>query len=219
MTSRCPETVPPDASRVVEEAIAAVARGEMVVVTDDDDRENEGDLIMAADHVTPEAVTFMIIHGRGLICLAMTEADAGALALPPMVENSEDHMATAFTVSIDGTPATGVTTGISASDRAETIRRAVARKTHDIQRPGHVFPLVAMPGGVCQRRGHTEAAVDLARCAEREPMGVIVEIIGDDGEMLRGAALTQFAAEHGLVKTSIDALSRYLEGGAAHVDR
>jgi 3,4-dihydroxy-2-butanone 4-phosphate synthase len=219
LNSRTNEIVCQEAPAPVEEAIAAIARGEIVVVTDDDDREDEGDLVMAADHVTPEAVTFMITRGRGLVCLAVTGADAHALALPPMVEHNEDHLGTAFTVSIDGTPATGVTTGISARDRAETIRRAVSGKRDELQRPGHVFPLVAVPGGVLERRGHTEAAVDLARCAGRIPMGVIVEIIRDDGEMLRGEALERFADDHGLVKTSIDALSLHLQEDVARGDR
>ena len=190
-------------------AVAAIARGEMVVVVDDEHRENEGDLIIAADHVTPQIVNFMITHGRGLVCLALDEGRAAELRLDPMVEKNEDHQSTAFTVSIDGTPAHGVTTGISASERATTIHLAVSGDANDLARPGHVFPLIARPGGVLERPGHTEASVDLARLAGCAPAGVIVEIIGVDGEMLRLDALRGFAAEHGLVLTSIAQLVRH----------
>jgi 3,4-dihydroxy-2-butanone 4-phosphate synthase len=189
-------------------AVAAIARGEMVVVVDDEDRENEGDLIVAAEHVTPRIVNFMITHGRGLVCLALDERRAAELRLHPMVERNEDHQSTAFTVSIDGTPAHGVTTGISASERATTIHLAVSGHADDLARPGHVFPLVARPGGVLERPGHTEASVDLARLAGCSPAGVIVEIIGPDGEMLRLDGLREFAARHDLVLTSIEALVR-----------
>ncbi|MBD8704941.1 3,4-dihydroxy-2-butanone-4-phosphate synthase [Frigoribacterium sp. CFBP9039] len=190
-------------------AIDAIGRGEMVVVVDDEDRENEGDLIVAAEHVTPQIVNFMITHGRGLVCLALDEGRAAELRLDPMVEKNEDHQSTAFTVSIDGTPAHGVTTGISASERATTIHLAVSGDANDLARPGHVFPLIARPGGVLERPGHTEASVDLARLAGCAPAGVIVEIIGVDGEMLRLDALREFAAEHGLVLTSIAELVRH----------
>lgn len=201
----------PDAARVspAAEAIAAVARGEMVVVVDDEDRENEGDLVVAADHATPQVVNFMITHGRGLVCLSIDERRAEDLRLDPMVARNEDHQSTAFTVSIDGTPAHGVTTGISASERATTIHLAVTGRADDLARPGHVFPLIARPGGVLERPGHTEASVDLARLAGCSPAGVIVEIIGDDGEMLRLDELRVFAARHGLVLTTIEALRRH----------
>jgi len=201
----------PAAARVspAAEAIAAVARGEMVVVVDDEDRENEGDLVVAADHATPQVVNFMITHGRGLVCLSIDERRADDLRLDPMVARNEDHQSTAFTVSIDGTPAHGVTTGISASERATTIHLAVTGRADDLARPGHVFPLVARPGGVLERPGHTEASVDLARLAGCSPAGVIVEIIGDDGEMLRLDELRVFAARHGLVLTTIEALRRH----------
>lgn len=201
----------PAAARIspAAEAIAAVARGEMVVVVDDEDRENEGDLVVAADHATPQVVNFMITHGRGLVCLSIDERRADDLRLDPMVARNEDHQSTAFTVSIDGTPAHGVTTGISASERATTIHLAVTGRADDLARPGHVFPLVARPGGVLERPGHTEASVDLARLAGCSPAGVIVEIIGDDGEMLRLDELRVFAARHGLVLTTIEALRRH----------
>jgi 3,4-dihydroxy-2-butanone 4-phosphate synthase len=181
---------------------------EMPVVVDDEDRENEGDLIVAADHVTPRIVNFMITHGRGLVCLALDGRRAAELRLDPMVERNEDHQSTAFTVSIDGTLAHGVTTGISASERATTIHLAVSGQADDLARPGHVFPLVARPGGVLERPGHTEASVDLARLAGCSSAGVIVEIIGPDGEMLRLDGLREFAAEHDLVLTSIESLVR-----------
>lgn len=194
-------------------AIEAVARGELVVVVDDEDRENEGDLIMAADLVTPQSINFMITHGRGLVCLSLTPERAHALNLPPMVEANEDHMGTAFTISIDGTRSRGVTTGISASERATTIGLAVSGSATDLQRPGHVFPLIAKDGGLRRRQGHTEASVDIARAAGRTPAGVIVEIVGDDGEMLRRDDLRVFADNHGLVMTSIALLRDHLVNG------
>ncbi|MDQ1131042.1 3,4-dihydroxy-2-butanone-4-phosphate synthase [Microbacterium sp. SORGH_AS_0888] len=190
-------------------AIAAIARGEMVVVVDDEDRENEGDLIMAAEHVTASAINYMITKGKGLVCLALTAPRALELELPPMVSRNEDHMGTAFTVSIDADPSHGVHTGISAAERAKTIKLALTGEPQDFRRPGHVFPLIARPGGVLERRGHTEAAVDLARLAGCAAAGVIVEIIGEDGEMLRLESLKQFAHEQGLLITSIDLLQRY----------
>ena len=167
------------------EAIAAIARGEMVVVVDDEDRENEGDLVAAADHATPEVINFMITHGRGLVCLSLTAERASQLALPPMVARNEDHMETAFTVSVDGTAG-------------------------DLQRPGHIFPLIARRGGVLTRQGHTEASVDLARLAGCQPAGVIVEIIGEDGEMRRLDSLVVFARTYGLLITSIEKLHAHL---------
>lgn len=140
------------------EAIAAIARGEIVVIVDDEDRENEGDLVAAADHADAGVINFMITHGRGLVCLALPAARAAELELPPMVPHNEDHMGTAFTVSIDGTPARGVTTGISAGERATTIGLALTGTASDLQRPGHIFPLIARDGGVLTRTGHTEAS-------------------------------------------------------------
>lgn len=189
-----------------QDAVAAVARGEMVIVVDGEDRENEGDLVMAADLVTPEDVNFMITHGKGLVCVSLTEDRARELDLPPMVQQNEDHMGTAFTVSVDGSEQNGISTGISASERARTIALLTSGTAGDLQRPGHVFPLVARNGGVLERQGHTEASVDLARAAGRTPAGVIVEIVGPDGEMLRRDALADFAAEHELVMTSIEAV-------------
>lgn len=193
----------------IREVIAAIGRGEMVVMVDDEDRENEGDLV-AAEHATSDVVAFMITHGRGLVCLALTAARARELDLPPMVAVNGDHHGTAFTVSIDGTPANGVTTGISAAERATTIALAVTGSAHDLQRPGHIFPLIARDGGVLVRPGHTEASVDVARLAGCSPAGVIVEIIGEDGEMLRRDALRRFATRHGLLMTSIEQLRTYL---------
>ncbi|WP_415854203.1 3,4-dihydroxy-2-butanone-4-phosphate synthase [Sinomonas sp. G460-2] len=195
-----------------EAAIEAISLGEMVVVVDDEDRENEGDLVVAAEHATAAVINFMITHGKGLVCLSMTPERAAVLALPPMVERNEDSMGTAFTVSIDGTRANGVTTGISASERARTIALALTGTADDLVRPGHVFPLVARAGGVLERPGHTEASVDLARLAGCRPAGVIVEIIGEDGEMLRLTDLVGFAAQHGLLLTSIELLRAYLAG-------
>lgn len=194
----------------IPEAVAAIARGDMIVVVDDEDRENEGDLVMAADHVTPEAVNFMITHGRGLVCMPITGEHAERLGLPPMVEKNEDSHGTAFTVSVDGTPAHGVSTGISASDRATTIRLALGGNIADLQRPGHVFPLIAKDGGVVERQGHTEASIEFARLAGLRPAGVIVEIIGPDGEMLRLRGLAEFAHKHGLLLTTVERLRQYV---------
>lgn len=191
------------------EAIAAIARGEMIVVVDHEDRENEGDLVMAAEHTTPEAINFMITRGKGLVCLTLTAERAEQLRLPPMVAGNEDRLGTAFTVSIDADPRHGVRTGISAAERARTILLTLTGTAGDFRRPGHVFPLVARAGGVLTRPGHTEASVDLARLAGCAPTGVIVEIIGDDGEMLRLEALRRFATAHGLLLTSIEQLRKH----------
>ena len=195
-----------------EKAIAAIARGELVVVVDDEDRENEGDLIVAAEYADAAAINFMITHGRGLVCLSLTAERAAQLDLPPMVERNEDHNGTAFTVSIDGTRENGVSTGISAFERARTIELALYGTASDLARPGHIFPLVAKDGGVLERPGHTEASVDLARFAGLQPAGVIVEIINPDGTMARLPQLVEFAAEHGLVLTSIEKLREYAAG-------
>ncbi len=192
----------------VEEALAAIARGEMVVVVDDENRENEGDLVMAASRVTPQAVNFMARHGRGLICVPLPAARLDELGLPPMVPAPEDHLGTAFTISVD---ARTVTTGISAAERARTIRALCdpATRPEDLQRPVHIFPLRAKAGGVLRRPGHTEAAVDLARLAGLEPAGVICEIMNEDGTMARLPQLQQMAAQHGLCLVSIADLIRY----------
>ncbi|MBM4142269.1 MAG: bifunctional 3,4-dihydroxy-2-butanone-4-phosphate synthase/GTP cyclohydrolase II [Lentisphaerae bacterium] len=194
----------------VEQVIAAVARGELVVVTDDEKRENEGDLIMAAEKVTPDAVNFMARHGRGLICAALTRERLGRLELQRMrTRGNGDAFGTAFMESVDA--AEGVGTGISAQDRARTIRTLVdpACGPRDLVSPGHTFPLEAAEGGVLRRAGHTEAAVDLARLAGLQPAGVICEILREDGHMARLAELRAFAAGHGLRITSIADLIAY----------
>ena len=194
----------------IEDAVTAIAQGQMVIVVDDEDRENEGDLLMAADCATPEAIAFMMRYGRGLICAPMTPERLDALEIPLMVKRNEDSMQTAFTVSVD--LAQGVSTGISASDRAATLRRLsdAGARASDFNRPGHVFPLRAVPGGVLVRQGHTEAAIDLALLAGHSPCGVICEIAKDDGEMARLPDLLRFAEDHGLLLVSIADLTRYL---------
>ena len=184
----------------IEDALAALRAGDMLVVVDDEDRENEGDLILAADKVTPEAINFMAQKGRGLICLALPASRIAALDLPMMVQRNTDAHETAFTVSIDAGPEFGVSTGISAADRAATIRVAIddAARPQDLRRPGHIFPLRAKDGGVLIRAGHTEAAVDLTRLAGQTPAGVICEILNEDGTMARLPQLVAFAQEHGL---------------------
>jgi 3,4-dihydroxy 2-butanone 4-phosphate synthase/GTP cyclohydrolase II len=193
----------------VAEAIERLRAGKMVIVVDDRDRENEGDLTMAADLVTPEAINFMASHGRGLICLAMTEERVEELRLPMMTHDNRSPHGTAFTVSIDARA--GVSTGISARERAQTVRVAVAPETKpdDLVTPGHIFPLRAKRGGVLVRSGHTEAAADLARLAGRTPAGVICEIMREDGEMARVADLETFAAQHDLGIVQIADLIQY----------
>jgi 3,4-dihydroxy 2-butanone 4-phosphate synthase / GTP cyclohydrolase II len=182
----------------IPELLDEIRAGRMVVVVDDEDRENEGDLIMAASLVRPEDVNFMARHARGLICLSLTRERCAQLRLPPMVSDNTSPYQTNFTVSIEA--AEGVTTGISAYDRAHTIRTAVRpdAQPHDLTQPGHVFPLAAQPGGVLTRAGHTEAACDLALLAGLEPAGVLVEILNEDGSMARRPQLEAFAREHGL---------------------
>lgn len=185
----------------VENALAAIRRGELVIVADDEDRENEGDLVCAAEKVTPDIVNFMAAHGRGLICLTLPPEAADRLELPLMSNGRwEDPNETAFTVSVDARAEHGVSTGISAADRARTIQVAVApdSRPSDLRRPGHVFPLRAKPGGVLQRVGQTEASVDLARMAELRPAGVICEILNPDGTMARRPELEEFARDHDL---------------------
>ena len=194
----------------VRDAIDAFARGEIVVVTDDDDRENEGDLVMAAEHITPEAINFMATQGRGLICLSMTGERLDDLELAPMAPDNTALGGTAFTVSID-LKGRGVTTGISAYDRAQTIRAAVDPGSYpdDFGRPGHIFPLRARDGGVLERRGQTEASVDLARLAGLYPAGVICEILNDDGTMSRLPDLIRFCQIHKLALITVADLARY----------
>jgi len=184
----------------VEQAIADVRAGKIVVVADDEGRENEGDLVAAAEKITPELINFMTVHGRGLICLTLTNERCEALGLQQMVEHNTEAHETAFTVSVDAAARFGVTTGISASDRAATMRVAIDPVTvpSDLRRPGHVFPLRARPGGVLQRVGQTEASVDLARLAGLVPAGVLCEVLNADGTMARRPELERFAAEHQL---------------------
>ena len=193
----------------IESAVEDIRQGKMVILVDDEDRENEGDLVMAAQHVTPEAINFMAKEGRGLICLSLTEERADLLELAPMVADNSCSFGTAFTVSIEAK--TGVTTGISAADRARTIQVAIAEESgaSDLARPGHVFPLRARKGGVLVRGGQTEGSVDLARLAGLEPAGVICEIMNDDGTMARMPHLKEFALKHGLKIVSIADLVAY----------
>ena len=193
----------------IQAAIADIRQGKMVILVDDEDRENEGDLVMAAEKVTPEAINFMAKEGRGLICLSLTEERADHLELPPMVSENSCSFGTAFTVSIEAK--TGVTTGISAADRARTIQVAVADDSiaTDLARPGHVFPLRAKQGGVLVRTGQTEGSVDMARLAGLKPAGVICEIMNDDGTMARMPQLKVFALKHGLKIVSIADLISY----------
>lgn len=189
----------------VDEAIEALRNGKVIIVADDDDREGEGDLVAAAQLVTPEIINFMALRGRGLICLALTGERCDQLGLPQMAERNTEELQTAFTVSIDADRRFGVTTGISARDRATTIQVALNPVTQptDLRRPGHVFPLRARPGGVLQRVGHTEASVDLARLAGLAPAGVICEILNPDGAMARRPDLEVMAREHDLVFVTV----------------
>ncbi len=193
-----PQTLAPVAISPVEDIVADMKAGRMVILVDEEDRENEGDLVLAADHVTPEAINFMARFGRGLICLTLTRERCERLQLPPMVPRNGTKMGTAFTVSIEA--AEGVTTGISAADRARTVQVAVAPNAQaaDLVQPGHIFPLQAVEGGVLMRAGHTEAGCDLAAMAGCSPSAVICEIMKDDGTMARLPDLQLFAAEHGL---------------------
>ncbi len=193
----------------VKEAVDEIRAGRMVVVVDDEDRENEGDLTLAAEFVTPEAINFMAKFGRGLICLTLTEERADYLRLGPMTRENTSRFGTAFTESIEAR--TGVTTGISAADRAHTIRVAIDPKatSHDLARPGHVFPLRARKGGVLVRAGQTEASVDLARMAGLVPAGVICEIMNEDGSMARVPDLVKFCEQHGLKMVTVAELIRY----------
>ena len=193
----------------IENAIAAIQRGELVVVVDDADRENEGDLIMAAEKVTPETMAFMIRHTSGVICMPMLGERLDDLRLPLMVAHNTEVQRTAFTISVDAVH--GTTTGISAGDRATTVRALIDPDTQpeDLARPGHIFPLRYREGGVLKRAGHTEAAVDLARLAGMQPAGVLAEVVNDDGTMSRLPQLERFATEHGLAMISIADLIRY----------
>src|SRR4030066_559671 len=193
----------------VKEAIDDIRNGKMVILVDDEDREDEGDLVMAAELVTPEAINFMAKHGRGLICLTLTEEKADHLQLPPMVRDNTSPFSTAVTVSIEARH--GVTTGISAKDRATTIRTAIAAdaRPEDLVRPGHVFPLRARKGGVMVRVGQTEGSVDLARIAGLKPAGVICEIMNEDGSMARLPELREFCKTHNMKIASVAKLIEY----------
>ncbi len=193
----------------IEEALDDIKKGKMVILVDDEDRENEGDLTMAAEKVTPEAINFMAIHGRGLICLSLTPERVEHLQLPLMTTDNTSSFGTAFTISIEAKK--GVTTGISAADRATTIKAAINPKARpeDLARPGHVFPLRSKPGGVLQRTGQTEGSVDLARLAGLYPAGVICEIMNDDGTMSRVPQLTEFARKHGMKIVTVKDLIAY----------
>ena len=194
----------------IEEAIEDIRQGKVIIVVDDEDRENEGDFLAAAELVTPEMINFMATHGRGLICAPLTEKRCHELELHSMVKNNTDHMETAFTVSVD-LKGHGVTTGISAADRAKTILALVNEDTkpHELARPGHIFPLTAKQGGVLRRTGHTEAAIDFARLAGFKPAGVIVEIMNEDGSMARLPELVEVAKKFNLKLVSIEDLVAY----------
>ncbi|MBJ7438868.1 MAG: 3,4-dihydroxy-2-butanone-4-phosphate synthase [Sphingopyxis sp.] len=197
----------------MEDGLAALARGEMVVVLDDKHRENEGDLIIAAEHATPEALAFIVRHTTGIVCVALEGERADALALDPMVHTNDDRHGTAFTISVDARR--GTSTGVSAADRAATIAALIDPETRpeDLMRPGHMFPLRARPGGVLERPGHTEAAVDMARLAGCGPAGVLCEIVSDDGSMARTPELLRFARQHGLCIVTIADLIVYRSEG------
>jgi 3,4-dihydroxy 2-butanone 4-phosphate synthase/GTP cyclohydrolase II len=209
MTEVSRETTRSSALSTIDEAVEEIRRGRMVIVVDDDHRENEGDLVMAAELCRPEDINFMVTHARGLVCAPLEEEQARRLALEPMVETNTDLHCTAFTVSVDAR--CGTTTGISASDRAITVRALAeeGRRAEDFRRPGHVFPLIARKGGVLKRAGHTEASVDLARHAGLRPAAVICEIMNEDGTMARLPHLIDFARRHGLRIVSIEDLIRY----------
>jgi 3,4-dihydroxy 2-butanone 4-phosphate synthase/GTP cyclohydrolase II len=203
----------------IPELVAELAAGRMVILVDEEDRENEGDLVLAADHVTPAAINFMARHARGLVCLTLTRERCERLHLPPMTSRNGTKHGTAFTVSIEA--ATGVTTGISAADRARTVQAAVAREARpsDLVQPGHVFPLLAQDGGVLMRAGHTEAGCDLAGMAGLTPAAVICEIMKDDGTMARLPDLQHFALEHGLKIGTIADLIGYRSRNETLIER
>ncbi len=203
----------------VQDIVADIRAGRMVILVDEEDRENEGDIVIAAEHITPEAINFMVKHARGLVCLTLTEARCKQLGLAQMARDNKTPYGTAFTVSIEA--AEGVTTGISAHDRARTVQAAVARnaKPEDIVQPGHIFPITAKPGGVLVRAGHTEAGCDLAALADLEPAAVICEVLKDDGSMARLPDLIEFAKEHGLKIGTIADLIHYRSQHETLVER
>ena len=195
--------------KLIEEAISRFKSGKMLIVVDDEDRENEGDFIISGEKVTPEDINFMMKYGRGLICTSVTSEKAKSLKLSPMVENNTEHQRTNFTVSVDSKD--NITTGISAKDRWQTLQVLLDDKSnpHDLVRPGHMFPLIAKEGGVLQRAGHTEACIDLARLAGHAPMGLLVEIVDEDGSMARMDKLKEIAKVHDLLIISIADLIEY----------
>jgi 3,4-dihydroxy 2-butanone 4-phosphate synthase / GTP cyclohydrolase II len=197
----------------IDHALQAMGAGEMVVVLDDKNRENEGDIIVAAEFATPQTLAFMVRHTTGIVCVALPGERLKALDLPPMVPTGTDRHQTAFTVSVDCRH--GTTTGVSAADRAKTVAALIDPTTQpeDLTRPGHMFPLRARPGGVLERRGHTEAAIDLTRLAGCQPAGVLCEIVNDDGSMARTPELLRFARAHRLRIVSIADLVEYIEQG------
>lgn len=203
----------------IEEIIVEMRSGRMVILVDEEDRENEGDLVLAAEHVTPEAINFMAKHARGLICLTLREERCKQIGLTQMARDNKSHFSTAFTVSIEA--ASGVTTGISAQDRSRTIQVAVARdaRPEDIVQPGHIFPITAKAGGVLVRAGHTEAGCDLAQMAGLDPSSVICEILKDDGSMARLPDLIEFAGEHGLKIGTISDLIHFRSRNEKLVER
>jgi 3,4-dihydroxy 2-butanone 4-phosphate synthase/GTP cyclohydrolase II len=203
----------------VEEAVKEIAAGRAVIVVDDEDRENEGDLIFAAELATTELLAFMVRHTSGFVCAPLTEADADRLDLPPMYVTNQDRRGTAYTVTVDARE--GLTTGISAAERAQTIRLLASASTRpiDLSRPGHVVPLRARDGGVLRRPGHTEAAIDLARLAGLRPAGVLCELVNDDGTMMRLPDLRRFADEHGLALITIADLIAYRYGHETQIER
>ncbi len=203
----------------IEAAIAAFAGGEIVVVVDDDDRENEGDLVLAAVHATPEKMAFIVRNTCGIVCAPLTSERARHLRLDPMVSDNDSPHRTAFTISVDYRH--GTTTGISADDRTATVRNLANGNAGaaDFVRPGHIFPLIAREGGVLMRSGHTEAAVDLCRLARLEPVGVICELVNDDGSVMRGPQIAAFAARHGLQRVSVADLIAYRQARERLVER
>ncbi len=203
----------------IEDIIADIRDGKMVIMVDDENRENEGDLIMAAEKVRPEDINYMAMHGRGLICLTMSRERCKQLRLPLMVSETDQHHATNFTISIEA--AEGITTGISAHDRARTIQAAVApdARPEDVSQPGHIFPVMAQPGGVLTRAGHTEAGCDLARLAGLDPSAAIVEVLNEDGTMARRPDLEKFARAHGIRIGTIADLIRYRLEKERNVER
>ncbi|MGB5580895.1 MAG: 3,4-dihydroxy-2-butanone-4-phosphate synthase, partial [Woeseia sp.] len=203
----------------IDEIVKDIRDGKMVIMVDDENRENEGDLLMAAEKVRPEDINYMARYGRGLICLTLTRERCKQLRLPLMVDDTDHHHATNFTLSIEA--AEGITTGISAHDRARTVRAAVAAgaKPEDLRQPGHIFPVMAQPGGVLTRAGHTEAGCDLARLAGFEPAAAIVEILNEDGSMARRPDLEVFAEKHGVRIGTIADLIRYRLEKEQYIER